>query len=152
MLTPQNGFHIERIVVKEMHDGAPWYAVTDPAVLGRRVEWQPLGEAHLMVYARKERTVEIFNPLPQQSDYVHTWTTNTATAPTAVTRVHHHVARESTLPPGRSLRSLVWGRVPLRVKTTYRRLKRLAGVLGRASSHPDPACFTRLEMPQLTGD
>lgn len=154
ILSPQNGFRIQRIVAKEMYADAPWYAVSDPAAVGRRVEWQPLGETHLMVCAVKERTVEIFHPTPQQSDYVPCWTTKQgeAASASASSQVHHHLDPGSTLPPPSSLRRRVWRRVPLRAKTAYRRLKRLSGVMGRALSHPDPACFTRIELPPLTVD
>jgi hypothetical protein len=153
-LSPENGFRIERIVAKEMYDDAPWYAVADPVAVGHRVEWQSLGQTHLMVCARKERTAQIFHTVPQQSDYVQAWTTEhgTSGAVGASTAVHHHIDRHLDPHPPRSLRGLVWGFVPLRAKTVYRRLKRLSGAVGRALSHPDPTCFSRIELPQLTDD
>jgi len=146
ILSSQNGFHIERMAVKEMHSATPWYSVTDPAVVGHRVEWQPVGETHVMVCARKERTVPIFGAVPQQSDY--TAATRFDRAPTAA---HHHVDQSIySDSSARSLRRLVWQRVPPSAKAIYRRLKRLLAVLNRAMSHPDPTCFKRLDASQLS--
>jgi hypothetical protein len=153
-LSSANGFRIERIVAKEMSADAPWYAVADPAAVGRRVEWQSLGQTHLMVCARKERTAPIFHAVPQQSDYGPPWTTErgASEAVGAPSPVHHHFDGHRALRPPRSLRGLLWGPVPPGAKTAYRRLKRLSGAVSRALSHPDPACFSRLELPQLTDD
>jgi hypothetical protein len=152
ILSPQNGFRIERILVKETHAAARWYAVTDPATIGHRVEWQPLGEVYVMVFARKEHTVDVFRSALQQSDYVTQWSGEApASTQGAPTRVHHHLNWQSAVPPN-SLRALVWQPVPGPAKIAYRSLKRLSALFGRALSQPDPACFTRLDLPQLTAD
>ena len=153
-LSARNGFRIERIVAKEMYADAPWYAVADPAAVGRRAEWQSLGEMHLMVCAHKERTAQIFHAVPQQSDYIPPWTTDPGATDSvgASSPVHHHIDRQSTLRSTRSLQRLLWRPVPLRAKTVYRRLKRLSGVITRALSQPDPTCFSRIKVPQLTDD
>jgi hypothetical protein len=154
ILSPHNGFRIERILAKEMRADAPWYAVADPAAVGHRVEWQSLGETHLMVCARKERTVEIFHTVPQQSDYVPRWTPDPAASRTVglSSSVHHHVDHQWTLPPKPSLRGLLWRPVPRRAKTAYRLLKRISGVMDRVWSQPDANSFTRVDLPQLRAD
>jgi hypothetical protein len=151
-LSSENGFRIERIVAKEIFADAPWYAVADPAVVGRRMEWQSLGHTDLMVCARKERTAQVFHPVPQQSDDGPMWATDRGEAAGASFPVHHHLDRHGTLRPPRSLRRRLWRPVPAGAKTMCRRLKRLLGVAGRAVSHPDPTCFTRIELPRLTDD
>ena len=106
-----------------------------------------------MVCARKERAVEIFHTVPQQSDYVPDWTPNQAASATVgIPSVHHHVDRQWTVAPAPSLRRLVLRRVPRRAKTTYRLLKRLSGAMDRVWSQPDADSFTRVDLPQLRAD
>lgn len=71
-LSPQNGFAIERFLLKD-RSTRRWYEVADPEVLGRRVEFRTKGTSYLYVCARRHSDVPLFEATPQQSDYVREW-------------------------------------------------------------------------------
>jgi hypothetical protein len=73
VLSEQNGFVVEEMILCETDRGAAWYEVADPRELGRRVEWVNSRPTYLMVRARKLRRADIFSVFPQQSDYAAAW-------------------------------------------------------------------------------
>jgi len=81
IFTHDNGFELKRVTLAEARfpgtELAPArgvYEVADPAEIGSRVELLSSRPAMLMVEARKISRAELFQPAPQQSDYVAAWT------------------------------------------------------------------------------
>lgn len=87
VLTPENGYEIERVVVTE-NDLAwrslagvivpfelrrPWYEVVDPQVVRSRVLLQTKRPVVIQVQARRVADVPLFRTTPQQSDYSAMW-------------------------------------------------------------------------------
>jgi hypothetical protein len=73
-LTPENGFEIERVLLSTGADHEPWYAVNDPAAVGRRVEAPPhQGPVTILVAARRVNERLALASMPQQSDYEAAW-------------------------------------------------------------------------------
>lgn len=73
VLSPDNGFEIERMMIFEEAPGSPWYDVADPDAVKERVTLINTQSSMLLVIARKVKTVEIFRKMPQQSDYAAAW-------------------------------------------------------------------------------
>lgn len=73
VFSEENGFEMQRLVLSEMSATNPWYEVTDPALVGRRVEVVNAHPTYLLVRARKVADVEPFRTNPQQSNYVYRW-------------------------------------------------------------------------------
>jgi hypothetical protein len=68
------GFNSEESILCEQGKG-PWYRVTDPAVIKRRVELINLRRTYLIHRARRVDERTGFSTWPQQSDYEHcAWT------------------------------------------------------------------------------
>lgn len=70
-LSAENGFEVERVVAVE--NGARWYDVTSPRIVGHRVELTNARPVMLLVRARRVANVPIFGRAPQQSDYASLW-------------------------------------------------------------------------------
>lgn len=68
----QNGFEIIAVFIAEWPNG-PWYAVSDPAEVGCRVELRNRNPANLITVARKTHVTRLFSTTPQQSDYSLAW-------------------------------------------------------------------------------
>lgn len=77
IFSKQNGYEVEEMIMCEHERGTPFYRVSDPEVVGHRVECVNTRRTYLMVRARKLRTAEIFAAAPQQSDYVAEWSRGT---------------------------------------------------------------------------
>lgn len=73
IFTPDNGFSIERILIFENVPNAQWVQLTDPDILGKRVEMVNSKPAYLLVQAIRNEVTEIFRKTPQQSDYTVQW-------------------------------------------------------------------------------
>ncbi|HHL34951.1 MAG TPA: hypothetical protein ENJ30_11355 [Desulfobulbaceae bacterium] len=71
--SPSNGFITEQIFIHEDTPDAQWVKLPDPEVLGKRVQMVNSKPAYLLVQARKTSEVNIFEKVPQQSDYSATW-------------------------------------------------------------------------------
>jgi hypothetical protein len=75
VLSPPNGFVVERLITYEDYGHAPVYEVPDPATIRSRIElsnsWVGVG---LIVLARREARTIPFERWPQQSDYSSVWT------------------------------------------------------------------------------
>jgi hypothetical protein len=92
-----NGFELERVSLAEARfpgtELAPArgvYEVADPACIGRRVGLLSSRPAMLMVHARKISSADLFQPAPQQSDYIAAWArkgAGPASYPTAARRL-----------------------------------------------------------------
>lgn len=74
VLSPENGFVIERMVAFECFTKSQWYQVADPAEIHGRVELVG-GDQRVLLLLRARRTElkEIFHSTPQQSDYAAAW-------------------------------------------------------------------------------
>jgi len=74
VLSPENGFVVERMLACESYSGSRWYEVTDPAQVKARVELIGSGQrVMLLIRARRTHEAAIFATWPQQSDYVEAW-------------------------------------------------------------------------------
>jgi SAM-dependent methyltransferase len=71
----ENGFALLNVLIMEDRNGAPWYEVTDPAILHKRVTLQNCKPVLMYVLARKVTEVPLFSIVPQQSDYATIWKT-----------------------------------------------------------------------------
>jgi len=69
VLSPQNGFELETLVLAETHRDSYWYEATDPAVVRERLELVNGHPTYVMVRARKIAEAPLFATVPQQSDY-----------------------------------------------------------------------------------
>lgn len=69
VLSPQNGFELESLVLTETHRDSYWYEATDPAVVRERLEVVNGHPTYVMVRARKIAETPLFATIPQQSDY-----------------------------------------------------------------------------------
>ncbi len=76
VLSPANGFVVERMIFCQTPPGSAWYEVSDPEKVGWRVECVTAQPAYLMVMARRTTDVAALATTPQQSDYVATWNVN----------------------------------------------------------------------------
>lgn len=73
VLSPENGFVVERMLLAEVRPDATWYQVADPAAVGRRIEFTTRHQAYLYVQARKvDDRAPLASP-PVQSDYDELW-------------------------------------------------------------------------------
>src|SRR5262245_45647833 len=69
VLSPQNGFELETLILAETHRDSYWYEATDPAVVRERLEVVNGHPTYVMVRARKVAEAPLFATIPQQSDY-----------------------------------------------------------------------------------
>lgn len=73
VLSPDNGFVVERMFLAEVRRGAMWYRVVDPADAGTRIEFTTRRQAYLYVQARKLGNCPVLATRPVQSDYQMQW-------------------------------------------------------------------------------
>lgn len=73
ILSAQNGFRVEQALLKEMHRYGSWYEMCDPEAVGQRGSFISRGPTYLFFQARRVADVPLFDPFPQQSDYVAAW-------------------------------------------------------------------------------
>lgn len=71
--TPENGFELHAVLLKECYTKEAWHAARDPAIIGRRVELLNKTPTYIFTLARKTADVEVFATMPQQSDYATAW-------------------------------------------------------------------------------
>lgn len=72
-LSPENGFEVDCVLLKETISENGWYAAPDPLKVRTRVELTNQLQTLIMALARKTADVEVFAAAPQQSDYVALW-------------------------------------------------------------------------------
>lgn len=73
VLSPSNGFKLERMVAVEFGPRRKWYAVSDPATIGSRVTLTNSFPVLLCMRAVRTEIVSLFRGQPQQSDYLSQW-------------------------------------------------------------------------------
>lgn len=73
VLSPDNGFQVEQMLIHELWARAGWYEVADPQTLGRRVTMRTKHPAYLYVRARRLDSGALGMSIPQQSDYADAW-------------------------------------------------------------------------------
>jgi hypothetical protein len=74
VLSPENGYQVERMVVFESFDFSQWYEVADPQAVRSRVELlNSRRRVQLIARARRIKIADILTTAPQQSDYVLEW-------------------------------------------------------------------------------
>jgi hypothetical protein len=79
VLSPENGFEMERLIVHEAYDASQWYEVPDPRAVRSRIELVNDGlPVMMMVRAKRVAAVPIFEKTPQQSDYQAAWVDGSA--------------------------------------------------------------------------
>jgi hypothetical protein len=81
VLSPENGFRVEMILLKDIRLRSKWYAVADAREVEDRVTLTSGPPAYLYVKARRERAIEPFSQAPQQSDYRALWDAAAASPP-----------------------------------------------------------------------
>ena len=72
-LSEENGYEVVDMIAHATGPQARWYKVADPRVLRSRVELISYTMIHLLVQARRKKTVDLFRQMPQQSDYSTIW-------------------------------------------------------------------------------
>jgi hypothetical protein len=73
VLSPQNGYRVKRMLLREVHPRGPWYEVTDPAEVGARAEFRSRHPTRLFICASREADAHVLQESPQQSDYAAQW-------------------------------------------------------------------------------
>ena len=77
-LSEGNGYEVVEMIAHAAGPQARWYRVADPTAVQSRVELISYTLIHLLVCARRNRIVELFRQMPQQSDYTVLWRDATA--------------------------------------------------------------------------
>src|SRR6185369_3602116 len=80
-LSEENGYEVVEMIAHAPGPQARWYRVADPKVVQSRVELISFSLVHLLVQARRTRVVELFQQMPQQSDYKVVWNAAVAGKP-----------------------------------------------------------------------
>ena len=76
VFSSQNGFQMVKMIIAACDENGKfyqWYEVANPAVIGSRLHLVNEHPTYVMYVAKKIAEVNIFETLPQQSDYVTTW-------------------------------------------------------------------------------
>lgn len=73
IFSEENGFRIVKMVLFEDRPYAPWFEVSDPEVLGKRVELCNTRPTYIAVIAQRTKAASLFGASVYQSDYVKTW-------------------------------------------------------------------------------
>jgi hypothetical protein len=72
-LSPENGYRIVAMIIREDFADSEWYEVSDPADVRSRVQLLSSIPVSLWVVAQRFRICPILKTAPQQSDYVALW-------------------------------------------------------------------------------
>jgi hypothetical protein len=81
IMSPENGFRIQRVIAFEEVAQPVWYAVRSPQEVKGRVTLMNSHPVHLLIIAQRTERVAIFNRTPQQSDYVGRWSNTVGASP-----------------------------------------------------------------------
>jgi SAM-dependent methyltransferase len=74
VLSAENGYEVERMIAYEVYPNSQLYEVTEPKLLGSRVELTHSNhQVLLLVLAQRLRVTDMFRLAPQQSDYQSDW-------------------------------------------------------------------------------
>jgi len=95
VLSPANGFCVERCIAVEYGLRRRWFEVTDPEVVRARVTLINAAPVILLVWARRVTIQPLFSAAPQQSDYAAAWS-NCAQGRDALRRVRDLATQDST--------------------------------------------------------
>lgn len=68
-----NGFRIIDIIAFEDYVDAPWFQAVSPTSINKRIEFSSQRPSYLLVIAQKLFERDIFSIMPQQSDYLASW-------------------------------------------------------------------------------
>ena len=79
VLSADNGFEVERMVLHVVGPYNQWYEVANPQTIRARVELFNSVPLQLLVQARRTKIVPLFAKTPQQSDYAVRWEEQTRT-------------------------------------------------------------------------
>ncbi len=74
VLSPENGFQMERMVAVEYGFRRRWFEVSDPEVVRARVALVNSVPVMLFLQAKRVAALPVLSKTPQQSDYVAIWT------------------------------------------------------------------------------
>ena len=77
IFSEENGFKVKKMIYCENNDDGLWYEVQDPKMVSHRVETKSMYPSSLMLVAEKINDTNIFEKIPQQSDYASEWTHKT---------------------------------------------------------------------------
>jgi hypothetical protein len=80
VLVPDNGFEMQHALIAEERTNCKWWAVRDPAAVGRRVTLVNDRSTTIYVIAKKIASTVPLQKTPQQSDYVTAWRSKSADA------------------------------------------------------------------------
>jgi SAM-dependent methyltransferase len=127
IFAPENGFEMMEVILLEDRPHAPWYAVSDPAAVGRRVNLINTRPAYLFLISKRVALKPIFEQFPQQSDYATAW---------EAAKSGHKKERLSWQ---RWLLSKTWVRLPQRARDAIK---------GLFWSGRDPRYFHRIDPTQ----
>lgn len=116
-----NGFEMERMVVYQECWPYVWYDVRDPEQLGARVTLVNRYPTYLLVQSRKVDSKPLFEPVPQQSDYVNVWqrSAESVTAPSPP----QALATQQPATLSRRIGVLIGTLLPEALKVPFRRLR-----------------------------
>ena len=128
MLSPAAGFEVRGAFVIEHRREARWFAVADPERVGSRVAWRSGQRASLAVVAQRTRICDLYDYVPQQSDYASRWGDEGAGGTGA--------------PTGR-LKEQVWRVAPPTARRVYE------SVIHARQERFDPRFFTRVDASGL---
>jgi len=107
---PANGFETEHLFIyEEMKNPfrAPWWEVTDPARLQRRVTLVNTRATLLLILAQRIKAEPVFTSFPQQSDYVPLWKSPAIPAPSTIPRTFAQTRKRIPNPLRETYRFLV---------------------------------------------
>ena len=83
IFTEKNVFELLSVLAFEDRPNATWYSVKSPRESKSRILLVNDNPVYLLVVARKLANRAIFDSIPQQSDYVTTWSSEETTSPTS---------------------------------------------------------------------
>jgi hypothetical protein len=89
-----NGFVLEHMFACESSGTGRWYRVSDPKIIGQRVELINNCPTYLLIQARRQHDMPIFAALPQQSDYSCAWSSKTVANGLRSHRVGRSLAKQ----------------------------------------------------------
>lgn len=73
IFSEENGFKVKKMIYCENNVDGLWYEVLDPKMVSHRVETKSMYPSSLMLVAEKINNTNIFEKIPQQSDYANEW-------------------------------------------------------------------------------
>lgn len=73
VLSPENGYRLEHMLLYETPWNGTWYEIGDPAKLHTRVELTNRRPSYVIACAKRVEIVPLFRSTPQQSDYSRIW-------------------------------------------------------------------------------